>query len=231
MMRRLAALLAAPAILAGCASPPANYYTLLAPAAGQAASAGGDGGAGPAAGGGQGARAGAGQGARPEAGPAALAVQVLPIAVPAELDLPQIVVRSGQGRVVPLNGERWAGPLGDQVRAALADGLAGALGVPVTQAAMPAGGAALWRVQVEVRRFDSEPGAQARLEAVWRAAPAQGGSAAADAAPLCEARYVQAVGPGIPDLVEGHQRNLARLSQVIASAIGAAAQAGGVQCP
>ena len=83
--------MAASALLAACASPPVNFYTLLAPGAGHAA--------------------------QPAPAPAGVSVvQVLPVSIPAELDLPQIVVRSGQGEVVPLNGERWAGPLADQIR-------------------------------------------------------------------------------------------------------------------
>lgn len=194
--------MAASALLAACASPPVNFYTLLAPGAGHAA--------------------------QPAPAPAGVsAVQVLPVSIPAELDLPQIVVRSGQGEVVPLNGERWAGPLADQIRASLAAGLAARLPVPVVQSAMPAGDPqGLWRVQVEVQRFESTPNEAAALEAVWWAAPAR----SPGQPPLCRAYFRSPVQAGMPALVAGHQRNLSQLSDAIAAAIERAGKTG-LRCP
>lgn len=203
-MRRTAFVLAAlSALLSACASPPINYYTLLGPS-------------------------GPGQeGGQPSSPAGVAAVQVLPVSLPAELDLPQILVRSGQGQVEPLDSDRWAGPLDDQLRAALADQLSRRLGVPVVQSPMPAGDAdRLWRVQVEVRRFESEPGQAALLDAVWWAAPAQ----SRGPSPLCHVRYRSAVAPGIPELVGGHQQNVAQLSQAIAAVI-SSGKGQGLRCP
>src|ERR1700690_2163208 len=93
--------LTAAVMLGACASAPVHYYTLVAPEA---------------------------QGRVPEGSdPAAIQFELLSVGVPAEVDVPQLVVREGGERVGLLDGERWIAPLSDQVHAALTADLARAL--------------------------------------------------------------------------------------------------------
>ena len=130
-------LLAAAMLLAGCASAPMHYYTLLpAPVAESPSPA------------------------------ASLTFEVLPVNVPAQVDQPQLVVRDGGQSVSLLESERWIAPLGDEVRGALAADLARELpGRDVGGMASP--GKPVLQVRLDLRRFDSQPGGYALISGVW----------------------------------------------------------------
>lgn len=125
--------------LAACASTPIRYHTMLPPATHESV-------------------------AQPQA---SFLIDVLPVGVPAQLDQPQMVVRQGESDMAVLDGERWASPLGDEVRGALSSELAVLLntqdvaGLPI-QSEEP-----LVRVKVQIRRFDAWPGKQVQLVVDW----------------------------------------------------------------
>ena len=77
--------------LAGCASAPLHYYTLVAPPGAAGATA----------------------------APAPYPFELLPVSVPAQVDVPQLVVREGGQGMLPLQDQRWIAPLGDEIRGAL----------------------------------------------------------------------------------------------------------------
>ncbi len=88
------------------------------------------------------------------------------LGVPADVDEPQLVVREGGERVDLLDGERWIAPLSDEVHAALTADLARALpGQDVST--LGAGGKSVLRIKLDLRRFESVPGAYALIEAAW----------------------------------------------------------------
>lgn len=174
------------ATLAGCASPPSRFYTL-------AAIAGPDGGA-----------------------PAAYAVAVDSVSIPATVDRPQFVVQKGPNRVGIDEFNRWAAPLAANIASTLAANLGVLLGTPrVIAGPLAASVDPAYRVTVDVQRFESVPGETVSLEAVWLlrrpgAAAATGGRSA-----LREA--VQ--GEGYEALAAAHSRALAGISRDIAAAI------------
>lgn len=154
----------------------------------------------------------------PAVQPPTLAIELLPVGVPAALDQQPIVLRQGAGELRLLERERWAAPLGEELRSALAALLSRALaardvsGLPRTADAL--------RVKVEVRRFESVPGSHALLEADW--------SLARGANPqrlLCRSEQRVSAGVGIDSLVQAHQRAL----QALAGEIATAARAGACQ--
>ena len=184
--------LALAAALAGCAmSPPARFYTLQ--AAPQAAPA--------------------------AAQRAAFQIEVAPVSVPLQADQPQIMLAKseGDGALTPLYSHRWAAPLSDEIGAALSDGLTHALGALDVQALQPAEDTPVWRVQVDVQRFDMVSGGPARLDATWRVRPIKLKGARAL---ICRATVqMPADGLGIPALVQAQQQAVALLARTIASAI------------
>lgn len=173
--------------LVGCASAPLHYYTLVAP----------PGSAAPAA-----------------PTPAPYPFELLPVGVPAQVDVPQLVVREGGQGMLPLQDQRWIGPLGDEVRGALAADLARALGVP-DMSGLPGNGQPRLRIALDVRRFESVPGDHALIDAAW-SLRLVGGSGGQDAL-TCTSRVSEPVAAGYDALVAGHQQALAALAARIAA--------------
>lgn len=124
-------------MLAGCASAPVHYLTLV-PAASQGSAA-------------DGAPLGA----------------LVSVTIPNQVDQPELVIRQSDGSMALLESERWIAPLRDEIRISLTlaltrqwDGAPAAPGAP--RSAFPAS-----RVNIDVERFDSVPGQYILFEAVW----------------------------------------------------------------
>ncbi len=178
----------AAAMLGACTSAPVHYYTLVAPDTRSPVPA------------------------RPDTG-AAIPFELSGLAIPAGADQPQLVVRAGAERVEVLEGERWIAPLSDEVHAALSADLAHALpGPDVT--GLGAGAKPVLRIRLDLRRFESVPGAYALVEAVWSLRLANG----AAAEPMtCTSAIRETVESGYDALVRGHQRALGQLAADIAA--------------
>jgi uncharacterized lipoprotein YmbA len=190
--------------LAACASAPLHYYTLIPPAGGYAPTA---------------------TKAAIAPQPAAFKFELLPVAVPPQVDQPQLVVRSGEQGMQMLDGERWIAPLADEVRGALSADLARALDTQDVSG-LPVGNQPVVRIKVDIRRFDSAPGSYALIDASWSLRAPKG-----DGALACTSQLTAQVGAGYDALVQGHQQLLAQLADQIASAAGPVADGHAGQCP
>jgi len=175
-------------MVGACASAPTNFYTLQHSAAAPAQAT----------------------------GPApAFLIDVLPVAVPAQVDQPQLLVRQSEQRVAVLDNEHWAAPLATELRGALAADLVDALGTRDMHGLASAKQAApLYRIQLDVRRFDSWPGRHALIEADWSIR-----GEAERALVTCTSSAVENVEPGYDALVQGHQRAIARIADDIAAVL------------
>jgi len=127
MLPRIVSLALGAALLAGCATAPARFYTLDSTAAPD------------------------------DAPPARCAVVVGPVSVPAAVDRPEFVVQVGPNRVAIDEFNRWAGPLGDAVARTVAADLAVLLGTPRVAVAPLANFDPSHRVTLDVQRFESVP--------------------------------------------------------------------------
>jgi uncharacterized lipoprotein YmbA len=127
------------AALAGCASsPPSRFYTLSSTAPPAAAST------------------------------AAVSIVVGPVAIPAVVDRPQIVVTVGENEIRLDEFNRWASPLAEALALAVAENLGSLLQTPrVMLLTQTAGAIPDYRVAIEVQRFETAPGAYALLDAVY----------------------------------------------------------------
>jgi uncharacterized protein len=187
-------------VLAACSSAPMHYYTLV-PAPDSAPA---------------------------ESGmpPAQFQFELLPVGIPAQDDVPQLVVRQGGQAVNLLNGERWIAPLADEVRSALSVDLSRRLNAQDIRTGLPVDGKPVLRIKVDVNRFDSSPGNYALIEATWTIRPLKG-----DVVLTCSSRINESTGQGYEGLVAGHQQALGELADQIASVAPALAAGSAPACP
>lgn len=155
-----------------------------------------------------------------------LALTIAPLRLPASVDQAPWLVRLPDDTLLQLEHERWASPLRDELRGALRETLArrwGALDSPGTPPA--------WRLTLELTRFESVAGQEARLEARWALTPlAAASSGPAAAPPACQAVLREAVAGGAPALAEGHRRAVARLADRIGRQLRTAARGEAAPC-
>jgi len=159
--------------------------------------------------------------APPGRGPVFVALE--PIRLPAQVDQPQWLVRLPDDSLASLEQERWASPLRDELRQALLEQLAARFGVVEGRSAAPQAAAPV-RVALELRRFDSIPGREARIEADW--------TVSGMAAPLRCSLLLREPAPGaMVELAGAHRRAVARLAGAIGASLLAAPPATSPACP
>jgi len=145
-----------------------------------------------------------------------LAVTVGPVSVPEAVDRPQLVsiVAPNKLRVDEFN--RWASPLKNDIARMVAENLAVILGSPyVSVFPQSVSVAPSYRVAIDVVRFESVPGSEARLGALWSVRSAADGKSRNGATTLAEP--VKESAPAA--MVAAHSRMLGGLSVDIAAAI------------
>jgi uncharacterized protein len=188
MMGRLAALAIVcmlAALAAGCASSPSRFYTLSATAT-------------------------------PSAASSKLSVAVGPVSVPAAVDRPQIVVSTSANQVTLDDFNRWASPLQDNLARVVAENLVALLGTPrVTLFPQALNANVDYRIQIEIRNFESAPGKSASLDAVWTVRRTKDGKTETGRTSARE----KVDDNGYDALAAAHSRGVARLSQDIADAV------------
>ncbi|HEY3595992.1 MAG TPA: PqiC family protein [Paraburkholderia sp.] len=190
--------------LAACSSPSSRFYTLSA----------GDPSAQP-----------AGTATNP-----ALLIEVPPVDVPPQVAKNQFVVQTGQTQVSVLEQERWASLPGDEIRRALSNTLTQQLGTIDVYGTPYPDRVPVYRISVNVQRFESWPGSHALIDAVWsvRAVRTQ-------AVLTCRSVASEPVGGGYDALAEGHRRAVQQISTDIAAAVrvlaAASARGAALACP
>ena len=191
--------LAAAVAIAACSSPPSRFYTLGAEAAAGSA---------------------APVSARTSAAPAWL-IEVAPIDVPPQVAKNQLVVQTGPTQVQVLEEERWASLPGDEIRRALSTGLTQQLGTIDVYGTAHPDATPVYRVSMNVQRFESWPGSHALIDAVWSVRAVRSNTVM-----TCRSVVSEPVsGGGYDALVDGHRRALAQISAQIAAAVQAMAAA------
>ncbi len=159
----------------------------------------------------------------PAAGGVAIVLE--PIRVPVQVDQPQWLVQLGDDSMAVLEQERWASPLRDEFRQALLEELIVGQGA-VDARTQPGAGAAAMRVGVDVRRFDSLPGREARIQGSWTIA----GSDARKGS-RCEWLIREPAAGSFPALAAAHRRAVVRLGAAIGQALGRARRGEAADCP
>ena len=197
--RRIVGATAALAVLSalgtGCGSPPTtHYYTLMPPPTAS------------------------------DRAPAAAGLDwdVLPVAIPAQIDQPQWVVRKPDGSLAVLEQERWIAPLGDEIHSAVVERLTQSFGPPRAPTSVADG--PRWRIRIDVQRFDLMPSRDARLAADWSL---RGGAAAIS----CHLNVPNPVtGLAYVDLARAQQQAILQLADAVGAALRAASKGQAVTC-
>jgi uncharacterized protein len=199
LVRAVASLGACAGLLAFAAcssSPPSHFYTLGAAAAPSAPVT-----------------------AR-SASTAPLLIEVSPVDVPSQVAKNQLVVQTGATQVDILEQERWASLPSDEIRRALSSDLTQQLNtIDVFGSAYPEG-TPVYRVSVNVQRFESWPGSHALIDAVWSVRAVR-----SETVMTCRSTVSQPVTSGYDALVDGHRQAVQQISAQIAAGIRAMAAA------
>ncbi|WOD18437.1 PqiC family protein [Paraburkholderia kirstenboschensis] len=188
--------LAAALALAACSSPTSRFYTLGDVSTGASAAA---------------------SSVRTSAAPAWL-IEVAPIDVPPQVAKTQLVVQTGPTQVKVLEEERWASLPGDELRRALSTSLTQQLNTIDVYGTAYSDTTPVYRVSVNVQRFESWPGSHALIDAVWSVRAVR-----STAVMTCRSVVSEQVGSGYDSLVDGHRRALQRVSEQVAGALRAMA--------
>ena len=184
-LAKLAIVCTLAALAAACTSAPSRFYTLSATAT-------------------------------PSTAASKLSVAVGPVSVPAAVDRPQIVVSTSANQVTVDDFNRWAAPLQDNLARVVAENLVALLGSPrVTLFPQTLNADVDYRVQIEIRNFESAPGKSASLDAVWTVRRTKDGKTETGRTGARE----KVDGDGYEALAAAHSRGVARLSQDIADVV------------
>lgn len=152
---------------------------------------------------------------------AAYGVIVGPVSVPASVDRPEFVVQIAPNRVALDEFNRWASPLGEAIAGAVAGDLAVLLGTPNVAIAPFANFDPIYRVTINVQRFETVPGSSVSMAAVWAVRPVAGGATRSGRTVAHESVDTES----FDALAAAHSRALGRASADIAAAIRAMADA------
>ncbi|HDX8866169.1 TPA: membrane integrity-associated transporter subunit PqiC [Klebsiella michiganensis] len=190
------------ALLSACgSSPPVRYYTLMDAAGG----------------GGKTTVVREGQPVRAE-----FVLQILPVKMPASIDVPQLVLRSGQGEVVMLEDDRWLGPVGDEFRSALVSQLTRTLGTVEVSSLTATQKLPVYRIQINITRFDTVRGRYVLQDVDWslRQITAEADQQEPERMLICASRQVvRPEDDSVAALVSAHQVALNRLGGMIAQTV------------
>ncbi|MDE1011817.1 MAG: PqiC family protein [Paraburkholderia fungorum] len=185
--------------MAACSSPSSRFYTL----------------------GADGAPAGSAAPVSARTAAPAWLIEVAPIDVPPQVAKNQLVVQTGPTQVKVLEQERWASLPGDEIRRALSTSLTQQLGtIDVYGTAYP-DTTPVYRVSMNVQRFESWPGSHALIDAVWSVRAVRG-----TAVMTCRSVVSEPVSGGYDALVDGHRAALQRIALQVAGGVQAMAGAG-----
>jgi len=143
-------------------------------------------------------------------------ISVGPVLIPAVIDRPQIVLKTGPNSVSIDEFHRWASPLPGAIARVIAEDLASLLGTQqLTVFPQSPAVEASYRVGIDLLHFESEPGKSATLDALWRVNTRKEGLSHTGRTTITEPTQ----GGGYNGLAAAHSRALGRLSGEIAAAI------------
>ncbi|MGF6605398.1 putative lipoprotein YmbA [Paraburkholderia sp. WSM4175] len=145
-----------------------------------------------------------------------IAAVIGPVTIPEIVDRPQIVTRIANNEVAVNEFDRWAQPLGGDIGRVIAADLGALLNsqqISVFDAVRDP--SVVWRVRIDVMRFESVPGRDVTVDVLWTVRPP--GKIRAVTGRSVARESVS--GPGFEPIIAAHDRALASVSRDIAAAV------------
>lgn len=139
-----------------------------------------------------------------------------PVTIPEVVDRPQIVTRVANNEVVVNEFARWAEPLNNDIGRVIAADLSVLLNSPqISVFDATRDPLNVWRVRIDVMRFESVPAREVTVEVLWVVRPPGKGR------PIMGRSIAREIvsGPGFEPLVAAHDHALASVSRDIAAAV------------
>ncbi len=149
--------------------------------------------------------------------PEDLALAIGPVAIPADVDRPEIVVREADNQISFSDYQRWAGPLRSGIASVIAQNVSSLLDTErVTSFARENIFHPTHRVVININRYDSRPGKEFLMDATWSIKDLKGNKLlliknTTIREALASAKY--------EELVAAQSKALATLSTIIAEAV------------
>lgn len=145
-----------------------------------------------------------------------LPIDVRIVHTPPQLNRVELMVRTGPTEMTPLENERWAAPLKDEIKDALRLELRRRL-VRMTGVGRAFGKLTL---DIDVQRLEAEIGRYALFDVSWSATISGPGQRSNGAqVTTCTFQADEKIHTGYGGLVEGYQREIAALADAIVSAL------------
>jgi len=145
-----------------------------------------------------------------------LAIDVRLHHIPPQLNRAELIVRTGPTEVTLLENERWASPVNDQIKDALRLELQRRLGRITGLRPV----ATKLTLDIDVQQLEAELGQYALLEASWSATlSAKGQRSNVVLAVTCTFQADEKIHAGYAGIVEGYQREIAALADVIVAVL------------
>jgi uncharacterized lipoprotein YmbA len=156
-----------------------------------------------------------------------LAIDVRVVHTPSQLNRSELMIRTGPAAVTLLENERWASPVNDEIKDALRLELQRRLsrvsGSLVTFTKLT--------IDVDVQHFEAQFGRYALLEAFWNATLYTAGQRSTGVrATACTFKADEKIAAGYAEIVEGYQREIAALADVIVAVLTSPANAIDAAC-
>jgi uncharacterized lipoprotein YmbA len=139
-------------------------------------------------------------------------IEVRPVGVPAQADRQPLALRRGS-TISLIENERWAAPLGDELRSAMSVRLTQELGTEDIGDHAVSSDIPVVRIRIDVQRFDAVFADYVSIDITWTMRSARGDRHDV----VCSSEQRVAVASGYDALVEGYQQLLDGLAANIAS--------------
>ncbi|MFM0514008.1 PqiC family protein [Paraburkholderia sp. RL17-373-BIF-A] len=175
------------AVLAACGSPPSRFYTLA---------------------------SGGGSATADRTVSPAVLIDMRPVTVPSALARTQLVVQVNATQVKVLEDDRWASPLADEIRTAVLATVTRQSGAVDVHGMARTDEVPLYRISVQVQRFETWPGSHVLIEAVWSIQ-----SPNSQETMTCHSIASQPVTADYDAIADGHRQALQRIATQIARSL------------
>ena len=150
-----------------------------------------------------------------------IAIEVLPVNVPERLKRPQIVLSTqGSTQLKILEQDRWSSSFNDELRDAMASGIAGQIGAADVSRGGRVAGQPVYRIAIALRQFNAAPGDKVLSNFGWTVTRlVNASSPGVESSIACQSAISKPVGNNVDEVVKGLQTSVEEIVQQISASI------------